>query len=91
MEKQQLNEMMVRNEELERQNAKLKHKSKGYAHGGGGMDNSFNSQNDPYRTGSGSYDADDRSYNDNSFSQAKAEAAGSRALVESLQEEKAQM
>ena len=50
------------------------------------------SNSDPYNSrADGSYDDQDKSFNDNSFSNAKAETQGNRALLEQLMEEKTQM
>ncbi len=78
---------MQRNEELERSNLKLQAKVEKHRNHG----DNYSSRNDG-GFGSGSYDENERSFNnDNSFSQAKAEASGNRAIIDSLQEEKAQM
>ena len=55
---------MKRNMELEERNQKLSKKHRGHHEN----NNSYNSKNDL----SGSYDAEDRSFNDNSFSKAEA-------------------
>ena len=79
---------MQRNEELERKNLKLQAKVEKHRNNNG---DNYSSRNDGGTFGSGSYEEHERSFNDNSFSQSKAEASGNRAMIESLQEEKAQM
>ena len=74
----QLHEVMQKNEELERKNLKLQAKVE--RHKGGG--DAYNSRNDGF--GSGSYDENERSFNNNSYSDAKAEESGNRAIIESL-------
>lgn len=73
-----------------------KQKNKNYGGGyqtptGGVRDNGSNS--DPYNSrADGSYDDQDRSFNDNSFSHTtKVEVQQNRALLEQLMEEKTQM
>lgn len=84
---------MQRNEELERAASRFK-KSKGGRGGQLTPTGRENGSNDSYLQNSradGSYGDQDRSFNDNSFSNAKAEAQGNRALLEQLMEEKTQM
>lgn len=80
---------MQKNEELERINDRLKKSRKG---GEGQHTPTGRSNSDPYNSrADGSYDDQDRSFNDNSFSNSKAQDQGNRALLEQMMEEKTQM